>query len=315
MRCRICKGRAQVHLRHHNLALCRDHFVERFEREVLRTIRSYTMFTPQDRVLVAVSGGKDSLAVLYLLHKHGYNVQGFYIDLAIDGGFGYSTLSRQKVETFSQRFGIPIEVYPLKKYHLRAIPDLVQHRHQVPCSMCGTVKRYLMNWKAVTDGYDVVVTGHNLDDEVATLFGNTLRWDIRYLSRQGPFLPSTHPHMAAKAKPFAFMSEKEVALYAIFSGIDYVRHECPFAQGAKSILYKELLNTLEERSPGTKLRFYREFLTFQKAHLDHTPPGTGVVSPSLRSCLVCGMPTTSEVCAFCRMMGSAPVVETKGSPS
>ena len=301
MKCRICRNRAQVHLRQHNLALCREHFVERFEREVLKTIRKYRMVTPEDPVLVAVSGGKDSLAVLYLLAKHGYNVQGFYIDLGIDGGIGYSSVSRQKVEAFQEKFGVPVEIYPLKLRHDLAIPDLVHHRRQqVPCSMCGTVKRYLMNWKAVTGGFRVVVTGHNLDDEVATLFGNTLRWDVRYLARQGPFLPSNHPRMAAKAKPFAFMSEKEVALYAIFNGIDYIRDECPFAEGAKSILYKEILNTLEERSPGTKLRFYREFLAFREKVLSGLPTEE---APPLRSCTVCGMPTTLEVCAFCRLVG------------
>ncbi len=301
MKCRICGNRAQVHLRQHNLALCREHFVQRFEREVLRTIRKYRMFTPEDLVLVAVSGGKDSLAVLYLLSRHGYNVRGFYIDLGIDGGIGYSSVSREKVEAFQKTFGVPVEIYSLRLKHSLAIPDLVRHRRQqVPCSMCGTVKRYLMNWKAVTEGYRVVVTGHNLDDEVATLFGNTLRWDVRYLARQGPFLPSNHPRMAAKAKPFAFMSEKEVALYALFNGIDYIRDECPFAEGAKSILYKEILNTLEERSPGTKLRFYREFLAFREKVLANLPADEG---PPFQSCRVCGMPTTLEVCAFCRLVG------------
>jgi uncharacterized protein (TIGR00269 family) len=298
MKCRICGKNAQVHLRQHNLALCREHFVERFEREVERAIRRHRMFNRDTPVLVAVSGGKDSLAAMRVLHRLGYNVSGLYIHLGIHEGVGYSDLSLQKVKKFQETYGLPVHILHLEQTFGYTIPALVhRRRQQVPCSQCGTVKRYWMNRFAVEHGFPVVVTGHNLDDEVATLLANNLRWDTGYLARQAPFLPSTHPRMAAKAKPFVYLSEKETALYALFQGIDYVRMECPFAEGAKSIFYKELLNRLEERSPGTKLRYYREFLRFREEVLS-SHPRTPV---ELRACTVCGMPTTLEVCAYCRL--------------
>ncbi len=299
MKCKICKGKAVIHLRQHNLALCKEHFIERFERETLRTIRKFKMFDKEEPVVVAVSGGKDSLGVLYLLHKHGYNVRGLYLDLGIHGGFGYSELSKRRVEEFAERYGVEVRIFTIQHDLGYTIPEMAEKRYEPRvCRVCGTLKRYYLNKIAHEMGATTVVTGHNLDDEVATLFGNTLRWDLSYLRRQAPLLPSTHPKLLKRAKPFVFFTEKETAMYAILNGIPYVREECPFSVGAKSILYKEVLNRIEEVSPGTKLRFYREFLRFMKEI--RVPEEEQV---ELKECQVCGMPTVLEVCAVCRMKG------------
>lgn len=296
MKCRICKGKAVIHLRQHNLSLCKTHFIERFDREALKTIRKFHMFTREEPVVVAVSGGKDSLGVLYLLHKHGFNVKGLYLDLGIHEGFPYSEKSKEMVVNFAEEHDVKIKIFEVKGDLGLTIPEMadLRHEHRV-CRVCGTLKRYYLNKIAYEMGATTVVTGHNLDDEVATLFGNTLRWDISYLARQAPLLPSTHTRLLKRAKPFVFFTEKETALYAILNGIPYIRDECPFSVGAKSILYKELLNKLEETSPGTKLRFYREFL---KVNWNRLATEEEV---KLRECSVCGMPTVLEVCSVCRM--------------
>lgn len=299
MRCRVCKGKAVINLRQHNLALCKTHFIERFERETLRTIRRFKMFTRDEPIVVAVSGGKDSLSVLYLLNKHGYNVRGLYLDLGIQEGFAYSQMSKGKVMDFSTKNKIEIKVFEIKDDLGLTIPEMAEFRHEHRvCRICGTLKRYYLNKTAYEMGATTVVTGHNLDDEVATLLGNTLRWDISYLARQAPLLPSTHPKLLKRAKPFVFFTEKETAMYAILNNIPYIRDECPFSIGAKSILYKELLNKLEEVSPGTKLRFYKEYL---KIHWDEL---SDFESVTLKECTLCSMPTILEVCSVCKMKES-----------
>jgi uncharacterized protein (TIGR00269 family) len=147
---------------------------------------------------------------------------------------------------------------------------------------------------AYEGGFAALATGHNLDDEAATLLQNTLRWEMGYLGRQAPMLPSTHPRLARKVKPLCRMTERETASYAIVQNIDYIYEECPHASRATSIFHKELLNQLEARSRGAKLCFYLNFLKAREF--------LEVRDVNLESCARCGQPTTApEVCAFCRL--------------
>ena len=107
-----------------------------------------------------------------------------------------------------------------------------------PCSACGLSKRHLFDAAARDGGYDVVATGHNLDDEAAVLFGNTLRWDVDYLARQLPVLPGAAA-FPKKVKPLVRLTERETAAWCIMRGIDYQVEECPMAAGNRHLGYKE----------------------------------------------------------------------------
>ncbi len=170
-----------------------------------------------------------------------------------------------------------------------------------PCSVCGLTKRHIMNRIARDDGYDVLVTGHNLDDEPAFLFCNTLNWQFGYLVRQGPVLEATHPGLVRKAKPFCRFYERETAAYALLRGINYIYDECPYSVDAKSIYYKEFLNKLENKRPGAKLSFYLSFLQAKENGLFEGK--TIETKETLNTCPSCGQPTTAPgECAFCRMV-------------
>jgi uncharacterized protein (TIGR00269 family) len=152
-----------------------------------------------------------------------------------------------------------------------------------------------MNRAALEGGFPVVATGHNLDDEAATLFGSTLRWDESSLARQTPVLAATHPKLVRRVKPLFRMSERETAAYAFLRGIDYIVEECPFSRGATSIAHKELLNRLEDTSPGSKAAFFQGFL--DKARERFQEPA----AITLVECVRCGQTTTGEICAFCKL--------------
>ena len=166
-----------------------------------------------------------------------------------------------------------------------------------PCGACGLSKRHLFNQAALDGGYDVVATGHNLDDEAAVLFGNVLRWDAEYLGRQYPVLPAA-PGFVRKVKPLVRLSEREMAAYCVIRGIDYIVEECPMAEGNRHLVYKEALNTLEQKSPGAKANFLFSFL--ERGHQRFVADAE-TERVELTPCTVCGSPTTGEVCAFCRM--------------
>ena len=116
--------------------------------------------------------------------------------------------------------------------------------------MCGLSKRYVFNRAALDGGYDVVCTGHNLDDEAAVLFGNTLRWDVSAMARQFPVLEATRPGLVKKVKPLYRVAERETAAYCVLKGIDYVVEECPLVAGNTQMRHKETLNQMEEAAPG-----------------------------------------------------------------
>jgi uncharacterized protein (TIGR00269 family) len=174
-----------------------------------------------------------------------------------------------------------------------------------------------MNRVAYDGGYAALATGHNLDDEVAVLFGNVMNWQVGYLARQGPVLPASRPGFARKVKPFCRFYERETAAYALLRGIDYIYDECPYAEGSTSIAYKEWLAKLEEERPGTKLRFYLGFL---KAR-EEGQIRFATDEAELHACEKCGQPTSAPgICAFCRLWEkrrparavAAPVLSTEG---
>ena len=211
---------------------------------------------------------------------------------------------------FDSAFLHIVDVEALYGVGIQEAARLTHRGRGKPCSVCGLVKRHVMNRVTRDGGYDVLATGHNLDDEAATLFGNTLHWQVGYLSRQAPVLPETSQGLARKVKPFFRFYERETAAYALISGIDYIYEECPFSVGASSIHHKTALNELEIKSPGTKLQFYLGFLRTKKAGLfeglEHAPP-------EMYPCRTCGQPTTAgDQCAFCRFWNQVNERRGKG---
>jgi uncharacterized protein (TIGR00269 family) len=304
VKCKKCGQVAIINMRHHRLALCQECYLEWFPQQVQRAIQKYKMFGPQDKILVAVSGGKDSLSLWDILLDLGYHADGLYINLGI-GNADYSKASLQKVVKFAAgREGARFQVVDVHETYGQSVPALARTRQRGRrvCSLCGLVKRHVMNRIAYEGGYVTIATGHNLDDEAATLVSNTLQWETGYLARQAPVLPSTHPRLARKVKPFCRLYERETAAYALVRGIDYIYDECPYAVGAKTIFYKSLLNQLENRSPGAKMQFYLQFL---KAKEEGRFMAVEREEVTLNVCQSCGQPTTAPgLCAFCRLWAS-----------
>ena len=147
------------------------------------------------------------------------------------------------------------------------------------------------------EGFDVLATGHNLDDEVARLFANTLRWDTAYLSDQGPVLPASDGFVR-KVKPLFRLSEYETANYAFLKGIEIHSDPCPYSGGASFTAHKELWGELEHRSPGQKLQFYQAFLKNGKPAFAQLEKETGA---QLAPCDECGSPTSAGTCSVCRI--------------
>ena len=305
MTCQKCSAQAAVYMKQHRLSLCKTHYLEWFQNQTERTIQKYHMFSREDRILAAVSGGKDSLALWDVLWRLGYTVDGLYIDLGIDGGFGYSAQSHQFTEQFAQERGLQLHVVDVKAQYGENIIETTQRAQrgkQRPCSVCGLAKRHIMNEITRKFGYSVVATGHNLDDEAAVLFANSLDWSLDHLRSQKPVLPAADG-LARKVKPFCRFYERETAAYTILRKIQYIYEECPYSNFSKSLQYKELLNQLESRQPGVKLRYYAKFLDAKEKGLFASIQPEPTPREPLQTCIRCGQATTnsSKICSFCRL--------------
>jgi uncharacterized protein (TIGR00269 family) len=294
VKCRRCATKAVVQLRSHNSAFCRECFIFFFQRSVERAIERERMFTRDERVLVAVSGGKDSLALWDALSALGYPTEGLYLGLGIGD---YSAESQRKAEAYAEGAGLPLRVVRLEEEgDGLAVPEAASFTRRQPCAACGTFKRHHFDRAALAGGFAVLVTGHNLDDEAARLLGNVLHWQLPYLAKQRPVLTPTHPKFARKVRPLYRTSEYETAVYAFLRGIDYVVAECPNSHGATQLVYKDLLNRLELSMPGSKLAFVSDFLRHAQP-LFAAAPGS-----DLGECERCGMPAFAELCGYCRLV-------------
>jgi tRNA-5-methyluridine54 2-sulfurtransferase len=317
MKCRKCSRTAVINMRRHKLALCDACFLEWFPAQAAKAIKRYSMIAPGERVLVAVSGGKDSLGLWDILLRLGYHADGVYIDLGI-GHEDYSVSSLSYIERFvearaAEGVSLQLHVIDIAEQYGQTVPDLAQGRRpgggRKACSLCGLIKRHEMNRVAHEGGYAVLATGHNLDDEAATLLQNALHWQTGYLGRQSPALPSIHSHLARKVKPLCHLYERESAAYTLVRGIDYIQEECPYSTRATSIFFKGLLDQLEARSPGAKLQFYLAFLA---ARREGRVEFEQLAAPEFSTCDRCGQPTLApDLCAFCRIWeagsdGAAP---------
>ena len=292
MKCTRCGGRAELKLRQHNASFCRECFVPFLHRNVERSIEKQRMFTRDEAVLVAVSGGKDSLALWEILCELGYTTTGLHLSLGIGD---YSDHSTEKTVAFAEARNLPLINVSLSEEGM-SVEDAAAFTRRPACSACGTMKRHYFDRLAYDRGFPVVATGHNLDDEAARLLGNVLHWQMEYLARQTPVLEPSHEKFVRKVKPLYRCTEMESAAYCFFRGIDYIVEECPNSVGATQLSHKDALNRLEATSPGSKLAFVQEFLKkayplLQSDRADQSP-GT---------CEECGMPAFGDLCAHCRL--------------
>ncbi len=290
----MCSTKATVFIVHHRLPLCDEHLISWFEGYLKRTIHKFKMFGPNSRILVAVSGGKDSLVVWQALTELGYEADGLFIDLGIDE---FSILSQRISENFAEELGRKLHIVSVSQELGFSIPKL-KKRTKKYCSLCGSIKRYFLNRATKQLGYDVLVTGHTLEDEASALLGNVINWNFKYLARKYPVLPERQG-FPRKAKPLCRFMAFEIEEYAKRKKIKYLKERCPLSPKATRLTYVELMDQLEEQIPGTKIRFYMDYL--RKAYPIFHEKMEDFLDRELVTCKNCGEPAVSSPCFVCRL--------------
>lgn len=302
-RCRVCRRQAWIKIPWGNTWFCKEHFIEYFERKVLRTYEKYVRGAHK-RVLFAVSGGKDSIAMLYslapkLLEKN-CEVSVMFIDLGIRG---YSEYALKIVENAVNELRIEFKIYDLREETGYTIDDLAEtvrsniFRKSI-CSLCGTIKRYVYNYVATKYDYDLVLTGHNLDDIYGFIMSNLATGNINDLIKLKPYIPGSK-YFVAKAKPLFFNYEYENKLYVTVKELGIVIQKCPHAPIKEESLvmsFKKELYELEKKHPGIGLMFVKNFVKNIQPYITRKEPVEKIVK-----CNMCGLYSSTNPCSFCRI--------------
>ncbi len=288
-KCTRCRKRAVIALPSHHANFCEECFVFFFRRAVLRAMKKFPV-KADETILVAVSGGKDSLAAWAVLQDLGYRTKGVHLNLGIPG---FSEASEEAVAAFAGKRNLPWVGYSIEAVFGYSIPDIRRRVRRPICSVCGMIKRQLLNRVTIREGLRVIATGHNLDDEAGRLLGNLVRNRRDYIEKQSPYLPSAHPRLPEKIKPLYRVSADEIRTYCRVRGIAYLEGACPLSRGATSHMFKDALDMLEGKMPGTK----RDFLF---AYLDARPAPKAV--EDFGTCEQCGEPCYGTRCSVCTLL-------------
>lgn len=295
MKCTVCGEPARINAPRHNSKFCERHFLRFVFRQVWRTIEEYRMFTHRDTLLLGVSGGKDSMTAWNILAEQGYTVHAVHIDM----GFGdYSRRSEEIVRTFAAARDLALSVQTFEELMGFTFQHALQIHRRRACALCGTVRRYFLNRLARDLGCTVVVTGHNLDDETATLLGNVLHWQMGYLERQYPVLEA-EAGLLRKVKPLVKLTDEETGWYVKLRNIDTVSGTCPYSRGATSPVYKDIMGEIEKRMIGIKADFYFNYLNRMREQLSS---GGSSRADKNYFCPECGYRTLKgELCFVCSL--------------
>jgi uncharacterized protein (TIGR00269 family) len=293
MRCSKCKEKAVLS----SPALCKNHFITYFEKKVADTINKHSLIKKTDRVCIATSGGKDSTAALYLTAKFLKPKQGQLNALLIDEGIkGYRDRTIADLKKFCNENNIALKMVSFKQEFGSTLDQIIRSKkiRLKPCNICGTLRRYLLNKHS--RNFDVIVTGHNLDDESQAMMMNLLRQQTDILARIGPKTGlKSHKHFTQRVKPLYFCSEKETALYALLKGFDVSFNECPYIVHSYRADIRNMLNDYEAAHKGTKLNIVQS--------LQRILPGLkkAFAGSAPSACELCGEPSSGKTCNACSL--------------
>src|SRR5213080_460955 len=175
--CTVCQRNPGYFRREYEgKVLCKSCFRESLERKVRRTISHWEMFSPDDHVAVAVSGGKDSLTLLMILHKLWKRFPRTRITaVTVDEGIaGYREEAVDLATKYCKNLGVEHEVVSFKDLYGYGLDDFLKNKQErmTACSYCGVFRRKAINLAAKKVGANKIATAHNLDDIVQTYMLN-----------------------------------------------------------------------------------------------------------------------------------------------
>jgi uncharacterized protein (TIGR00269 family) len=303
--CTVCKRDEAFFFRPYSgEKLCNGCFIKSVEEKVRATIAKYQMFKYDDRIAVAVSGGKDSLSLLHVLAKIERNYpKASLVAVTIDEGIkGYRDEALKIAVENCKKLRIEHYITSFKELYGYTLDEIVERSKKklslelTPCAYCGVMRRKALNVAAREVEAEKLATAHTLDDEVQTFLLNIFHGDIMRIAREKPVTDEAHPKLVQKVKPFCEIPEKETALYAYIKKIKFQSMPCPYAPQALRNEIRIMLNRMEEKHAGIK------FTIFRSAEKTRAAIEEMAKKEGLKECVECGEPSSETICKSCQML-------------
>ena len=232
--------------------------MKRITSLIRRAVENYDMIQEGDKVVVGVSGGKDSLVLLRCL----YDLSKYYpkkfqvLGVSLDMGFG---ADYEPVRKMCDELGIE---YIIKKTDIKEIIFDIR-QETTPCSLCAKMRRHLLNEAAKENGAKVVALGHHNDDVLETFM-----LSLFYEGRINCFSPVTHLDRMDiyQIRPMIYVRERDVRGAVKNHNLPVVHNPCPANGVTKRQYMKDLIARLEkENYPGLRKRL---FTAIEKSSID-----------------------------------------------
>ncbi len=296
MICDKCENQAVYTRKYSGQKLCSSCFSNSIVRKTAKTISKYNMIKNDELVAVAVSGGKDSLALLKIIHEmsltHNFRIKAITIDEWIPG---YRDEALEIVKKFCGKLNLEHKVYSYKDLFELTLDEALELRESKKtssCSICGTLRRRAMDFAAKDIGADVIATGHNLDDTLQTFVINMLSGDTNKI---GWMDPDTSTNSLRKIKPFCEIYESEIVFYAFTNDIPFQSEPCPHMSEGIRTEIREFLNSLESQHSGIKNNLYQSVLKVSQIVKNSN-------YKEKTNCEKCGNECTGKICSVCNMV-------------
>jgi len=262
------------------------------------------MFNYNDRIAVAVSGGKDSISLLHILTKLERKYpKASLVAVTVDEGIkGYRDEALKIAAENCRKLSIEHRIVSFKKLYGYALDEIVKAVKQekenklTPCAYCGVLRRKALNIAAKQVNANKIATAHTLDDETQTFLLNIFHGDTWRIAREKPVTDETHPKLVQKVKPFCEIPEKETALYAYLRNIKFQSTPCPYASEALRNDIRNMLNRMEEKHAGIKFTIFNSVERLRPI-MENT-----IKKEHLQTCSECGEPTAEKTCKTCQML-------------
>jgi len=299
MPCKRCKSKPVIQLTNNKIKLCKNCFIKYFERKALKTVNKYKLIEYKDHIVIALSGGKDSLSLLHFLSRVAAKKEVTLSALLIDEGIkGYRDVSITPAKNFCKKYNIKFHTASYKDLTGKTLDNIKKKfPDTIACSMCGVLRRYLLNKESRKLKATKLATGHNLDDEAQSIIMNQFRHNIALSARMGPLTGvRRNKRFVPRIKPFYMLTEKEVATYAYLNNLMDKFNECTYCHESNRFVIRDMLNTMEQKYPGTKhaiVASFLEILPLLKKRFKNQ---------KINSCKICKEPTSSKICNACTLL-------------